>query len=622
MYLPILVAWNSPIGLTHDDIASRLDRTERCTSLSGESERREVHQGKTGFAAWHRPQAALSLNLWQQEAGDRVATCAHLPLGISNVTNLDLTSDQLLLDLANRLIASPTLASNLHPPQIIFCTDPANQRVIIVNDFLGFGRLYQIETPKLSVWSNYLGALLAFFGKVPPPSWEGWASYEALGWFMEHYTPFHDVTVASPSTYIQLDGLSGTSERRNYEGFSRVLSAFAGEADNISLVSQGFGRFFRELDSFTRGPYRLGLSGGRDSRLIAAFALANQVDLAIHTQTPPQLELDLVRELHGRGPELPNWSTSERAAPFEVQNLSERVLAWLVTSGGDTFPTAIMRNAPSELQGNVQSFRLTGAGGEFAHANFYQDADILKRTSDERISAMEKSFFGKAPFLHSRPASFSAELFRGLVGAASKYGLTGFQRLDYFYAFGRFRRWADGNSGIENVLPLLTPEFVSVGLTQRVEEKTSSQLHRQAIERIQPQWAEVPFFHEVSGSSDPRRVTRVGSQPYIWESAAWQEFRELVSDAGHLDDFVDREGLLATLDEYHAAYKRGDVGQTLNRQQNMAYRVLWLSLFPRYVRHLGLLMGGGSGGLGSMCRAGSFEYTEGSSGTIGEGGQE
>lgn len=115
------------------------------------------------------------------------------------------------------------------------------------------------------------------------------------------------MTYVLPGTWLQADMRSGLVERRRFSTDTAGVAVETLPASAIEECGDALMGWWQDLARFTCGPKPLRLSGGRDSREVAAYALASGLEVEISTFSPPSLDADLAAQLVG---------LAERNVPF------------------------------------------------------------------------------------------------------------------------------------------------------------------------------------------------------------------------------------------------------------------------------------------------------------------
>src|SRR5215207_5117062 len=279
-----------------------------------------------GMALWRRDDPRLRWAPWIEDGGTVVAS-TNAVAGWETVTgHVDVA--QAPLELGRALAADPERLAELTPPFVIAVLNSERERLLIVNDFLATARLYEMRTPSGRVWSNRLGALPLFAGGEPGLDPEGWAIHAAAGWFLGTTTPLRGAVKVRPGSAITVEG-SPTGARIRHDETDAVrrlvaprrtsLSKQAAAAADQSVAPS------RSIGSIWSVGPTINLSGGRDSRISAAGAIAAGLDAKFRTMDIEPGEVEAARELLAAAPgsiEL-GVMTMDRGEPDD--SLAERI---------------------------------------------------------------------------------------------------------------------------------------------------------------------------------------------------------------------------------------------------------------------------------------------------------
>jgi hypothetical protein len=151
--------------------------------------------------------------------------------------------------------------------------------VIVTTDMLGAGRVVELRSPVGWVWSNRPVAACLFAGTPVRSSERGWRFIGAVDWAMDDTTAYDGVHAVGAATQIVCDGLTRSVGARD------VLGELAGDPSDDPLAPDGLRHVAdalietaRSVGELWEGRPKLTLSGGRDSRLVAASFIAAEVD--------------------------------------------------------------------------------------------------------------------------------------------------------------------------------------------------------------------------------------------------------------------------------------------------------------------------------------------------------
>ncbi|QLQ38224.1 hypothetical protein [Micromonospora robiginosa] len=446
--------------------------------------------------------------------------------------------------LARRLLAGDDMHRAIVPPFGLLALD--GDRFALQQDWLGMARVFTGAADGVTAWCTRPGLLAAFLHGAPRPDFAGWTSYLLCGHFGGDLSPLADIRLLRPGERV-------TGRRRATGGWQLTTECRyavddvvrAGLAERERPVAE---RLDRAADALTRaveslhrlhdGEVTLGLSGGKDSRLIAATLVAagRTPNLVTHDDTPAEADVarELVRRLRRRGLDLPH-RTVPAAAPADVLGVGLRERARRLAELHDhQFPSTYLVRPPARtrLPETIRPASLTGAAGELAVGYWYPRADADPAPTPEQAGPAR--LLAALPHGAAAPEALAAERDRvaAVLAHARDLGLRDEHLIDYLYLVERMRRWCTSAYTTGMVTPFLAPGFVATTFACGVAEKRARLPHTALIARLVPEWAEVPF---VSAATGPSRATR------IWEGDGVATVAELLDTAhGPLTDLIRR----------------------------------------------------------------------------------
>jgi hypothetical protein len=474
------------------------------------------HQGydgsTVGLHLWDRPDSHCFWPSWH-DAGDLRVASLHTPLGYQRVVG-DVSPYDAPGRLAQAVRRTPASFLELAPPFSMAVLDPAEERLELFTDSIGVGRLFQLRLPDGWVWSNRPVAALLFAGVPAAAAPRGWSFAAACGWFMDDSTPYDGVLAVPGATHIVADG------SRQQRIVSRIETASVWSTDSPETVeetAEALQDVARSVGRLWPGQPTVDLSGGRDSRVVAAAFLAAGVDLKLNSHDAVTGEVEvaesLVRAYPGtvdhvvsrKPPGGPARSQQVKPQPLE---LVERARRWHRYAEG-LRPASYLFHAPPRSLTAVDHLAIGGAGGEVAHGHFYP-ADVLQL--DELPLQPKLRAFGNRLQTRLTPTAGPGEPARAAVAeqiervllTAVHGGIQNATMLDYFYVVERLRRWGTTGERSGIVSPLLVPAFVRAAFALDPAHRVDNALHSALVRRLVPEWADIPFFKPVAAA--PRRA--------------------------------------------------------------------------------------------------------------------
>ncbi len=449
-----------------------------------------------------------------------------LPIGVAGIP------------LARAILSDPLRAvAELRSPMVAGALDKAADRLVVVNDPIGAGRLFETTLAQGRIWSNRAAAGKLFAGAPIEPDREGWELLAAVGWFCGPFTPIKDVRKVAAGSVIEA-GADGVSVRE-----SDVIGGLVAGGDDLASIyaeaaSQAVDQV-RFADSLWRERPVIHLSGGRDSRLVAAAALSAGVDAVFRTSDNTPGEADVARQLVSVAPrpmEHVVAHTEEGDGPQTP--LLDRTLRSQLLHDGMRHASKARRdvNLP---RSRASRATLAGWGGEIAHAFYYQDARQLRKVRRKGRDQVMTRLLESSRKKHGAASAAAYERarveFDSIVAKGEAFGLAGPDLLNWFYLVERFVHRFEIGADSQGVSVYATPGFIRLAFAISPEERISMSAHAELTARLVPEWKDVPFFVPQPGPRPALRRARLWEAPgdaevvaaLIAEGGAWTElFRE------------------------------------------------------------------------------------------------
>lgn len=557
---------------------------QRVADYYGQWSGLDVHHGVDaagiGLHMWESSTSRVDWPAWQiDEASGEAAATTYVPLRGSGEWPSPLS-------LMRSLAQQPRTVVSIAPPWGGALLVPRQEAVHVFNDSLGVGRLFRLDTPHGSFLSNRPAVLPLFAGIRPAASQPGWQFTMGCDWAMGATTGYRDVTAVPPGAHIMLrpakpPTVECLSLQQRLPGLFARRSALS-DPDHLDLVVS-------DLQDAARSVARLwpserptvNLSGGRDSRVVAAAFLTAGVDVRLHTHDAAPGEVDvaasLVSLVQGGVDHHIETSTSARATPVEPAVLP-RAQQWH-RFGESLRPSSFLWHQPPSTLCDVTGLVIGGGGGEVAHGFYYpshstvaswagvSDVDVIVREATEFLDTRLCLRRGLRPKTHTQ----IVDHFHDVLTTAVAAGVSDVRILDYFYLDERLRRWGLIAERLGIVSPLLMPAYVQAALSMRPEERLANQLHLALLDRMIPAWAQVPFYQPTPGTQrSPRRIGAASDAASIAEL--------LASDGPWLRQVKPQR--LAEL------WAQSQAGHTTTSQETLLRRVVWRAGFDAHISNL------------------------------------
>jgi hypothetical protein len=517
-----VIAYVSDRSDDNQRAAASLRRVE--AYYSGLWREEAVHQGHdartVGLHVWDRRKRDCLWPSWQDSGDLRVASL-HAPLGYERIVG-DVPPHDAPGRLARAVLQAPGRFLDLAPPFTMAVLDPADERVELFTDSIGVGRLFQLRLPDGWVWSNRPVAALLFAGVAARVAERGWRYAAACGWFMGDTTPYDGVLAVPGSSRIVAEG----RHRRCTVSRVEISSVWSGSVDAADETAEALRDVARSVDHLWPGRPTVDLSGGRDSRVVAAAFLSAGVDLRLNSYDAVPGELQVAEDLVGLLPfqvEHAVTARTESAQPPQARPappaLVSRALRWHRYADGLRPASYLFHTPPSSLS-IVTHLAIGGAGGEVAHGHFYP-ADVLQLDAlplepklRAFVSRLQNRLVTAAGPSEEARAAVSAQI-EQVLREAIHGGIENATMLDYFYLVERLRRWGTTGERSGVVSPLLIPSFVRGAFALDPAQRLENALHRDLVRRLIPEWADIPFFKPVPAGRGraQARLRRIADAP-------------------------------------------------------------------------------------------------------------
>ncbi|MET8146993.1 hypothetical protein ACIBSW_04230 [Actinoplanes sp. NPDC049668] len=536
----VVLAWFGHRSLPEERIRAARDRFESAVSaLVPETYLRQEFGGADwGVTFLHRSDQGAYR--WPMVATDGPVSALSLGLPVG----ADTAGGPVAL--ARRLLAGADIHRDVVPPFGLIALD-GDQRFAIQQDWIGMCRLFTGAADGITALCSRPSLLTTFLHGTAEPDLDGWASYAVTGHFGGDLSPVRGARLLQPGERVtgrrRPGGGWDVATETRYGVDDLVMSGFAGQGrpteESLDLAAQAITTTAGSISDLYADPITLGLSGGKDSRLIAASLIAGGrlPRFATNEDTAAEGEVarELVRILRDKRGLTPEHRLTRSGAPDDVLRvgLRERT-ARLQRLHDFQFPsTYIGRPAGREqLRDDAIPASFTGAAGELSTGYWYPAAG--GRTPEEEALARLMAAVPKDVVAESATAAERVRI-TGLLDHAKDIGLRDVHLIDYIYLTERVRRWYTSAYSIGMVTPFLSPGFVAATFGLTAEQKRERLLHTSLIGRLVPEWADVPFVSVSTGKSTAAR---------IWDGDGVRTIADLVDTAqGPIAQLIRRDAV-------------------------------------------------------------------------------
>lgn len=408
-------------------------------------------------------------------------------------------------------------------------------------------RVFTGSSGALTAFCTRPTLLAAFLNGNPRPDLDAWASYTLSGNFGGDSSPVAGARLLSPGERVTLRRRAGQgweqTRQIRYALDDLVAAGQAAEGrpleESFALAADAITNTLTSMSHLYDDEITLGLSGGKDSRLIAAAMIAAGMSPRFVTNEDTAAEGEVARELvqilrDKRGLQ-PEHQLQLAGAPGKVLNVGLQERGQRLQRMYDfQFPsTYLVRPAVSDrLITDPRPATLNGAAGELATGYWYPKNDAEGLVSSEEAAIGQ--LLSAVPAGVATESVVTAERARisGLLDRGRELGLHDLRLVDYIYLVERVRRWYTSAYAVGMVTPFLAPGFVAATFALTPQQKRARLLHNGLIERLVPEWAEVRFVSVSTGRSTATR---------IWQGDGLKTMAGLLDTAhGPLTELVHR----------------------------------------------------------------------------------
>ncbi len=495
------------------------------TLLADTYTRRDIVGAGWGITVCHLDRGPFRWPTLDEDA-DVTAVSLGIPVGSAKVDGP--------LGMARRLLGGADVHADIVPPfGLIACEhtqarigqplandarDAADKlaRVVIQQDWLGHCRLFTATAGGVTGFSNRPSLLATFLTGEPKPSSQGWASYIASGHFGGSMSPIEDVRLLHPGERVTCRRAgAGRWSVTNEVRYSADDVVRAGLSDRVGgpetaldRAAAAFTQTIASLADLYDDDIRVGLSGGKDSRVIAAAFLAAGRMPALLTNDDTPAEADTARhlvEIIGRTRGIhPVHDIRPAGAPADVLGvgLLERTVRLQRQFDFQKASSYLVRPAPTvQLPAAMGSVSVTGAAGELATGYWYpasptDSPEAIKKATYHHLLTAVSPGAARADVMASQ-----RDRVTGIIEHAASLGLAGEEVTDYVYLMERMRRWSTSAYAVGLVVPFLTPQVVAATFALTAAEKRERLLHAGLLRRLAPEWVDVPYVSVTTGPS-------------------------------------------------------------------------------------------------------------------------
>jgi hypothetical protein len=554
---------------SEDDLRERFRRVRDHTqTLFSEELIEERAAGQSlGLGLWRREDPRLRADLFHRDSELVAATTS--ALGASD-----------LRDAARALLSAPGEAATFNPPFALGVLDAPQRRLVVVNDVIGTGRLFTLESGAGRIWSNRIGALVAFAGERPAIDRRAWEVLAATGWFLGETTAFERIRQLRGATIVEATAQGDrvtVTETRNLAALEALVRPRRTDLrESARSAASGARELAEGVAANWDCPIRVDLSGGRDSRVSAAAAVACGVSAELRTSDLEHGEVDLVRDLVRAAPRPVDFGVQQPEREPE-DSLAERLAAIHLVHDGMRNPQSLLRTSMPIPHGPLERPVLSGHGGELGHGFYYASTAELRRLRFGRRDALLERLGQAARKNHGAAHESAYEVYLDeaakTLAEGRELGLRGPALLDYYYLAQRLANRSGLTTRNDRWSACSTPAFIRACFDLKPKERLESRLHRLVVAELLPEWADAPYYERPTDAPSTKRLR-------IWEKPGHRE------ELGRIIDSDESWHGLFEPDAVKRAWRSALEGDVHPHWESVFTRIIWRSTFERHAERL------------------------------------
>lgn len=545
------------------DIRSRHAEEHLARVHRGPLRRTAIGDGGSGFLAWELEDDPVDWDYHTIRHGTGVAWL-HVP---SAAAGPESGADPHAL--AQDVFAGRRVPSELGAP---FAVARWSDGVLdIVNDMLGLVRLFHFKFADGDIWTTRAGLAHVFMGAEPVKNPLAWGGMATLSW--------------APM------GVTQMGAGRQLRGGSKIRAGFPGGRRHLS-ETDGFGAWLDEqrhrprppidrtiedmedvMSTARRWPRRpiADLSGGKDSRVVAAVGIRSGAVDAVQTIVTDHGEVETARRLMQhvetdvehlvvprRDPSSPEEDALERVttqhAAWEGRYLAVTAYNAPAFRGFEAVDRAKFNGLGGEAMaggtlGGSWRERLVGAPADLAGQRLVAEAHLGKEVTAETKAMVAESV--------RQYVDFSADM-----GIHTADGV-----MDVFYLLDKMPNWSNTFTVPSTICPLFAASLLTSAAQTIGAPVPYGELHRRLLRAAIPGWADVPFY---------KPTPQKRAVPFIWDNGDWAQIRGYVLSNLDRPSSYDADAVVGTVQHI-------DGGGGTKRDEVFVQRLVWELTFDAHV---------------------------------------
>lgn len=398
---------------------------------------------------------------------------------------------------------SPGFLSEIENYSGVFCGFHVNDAGgTIFSDPFSLGSIYHSVADGYEVYSSRAAVaahLVSGPGRSPrrDPRGSGWLAFAHV--VVDDITTFAGVEALPESTRVRLDANGASTWSEIVHPADRIQGTLE-PSDAVDLIWEDLTAEVRALAEMDGFPLVVGLTGGKDSRLILAIALASGVakDMSWFTSGPPDLGdvqvADRLRATFGlETPRKREWEPDPLGWDRHGSDLWETYRRFTsMTSGMQTLWSSRRAKAP------LQRVTVTGQGGEALSTNYPGSS---KFTDPSQLHSFFRSGqkFGQASLIRPSVREYYELATDEMIDSIWSRSNDVRDAVDRSYMRIRSRKWFGIDMEVDRasrIAPLFGAPSIAAAFSLGPELRQAQYVHFEIMRRVDTRLLEIPFVED------------------------------------------------------------------------------------------------------------------------------
>lgn len=499
-----------------------------------------------GFAAlelpvpnWKRP--------FLENDGESWAFAVEYPLNLDSVLRRAGSFGPCPLIRLSRLLEDdpkPRLC-DLAPPVCMVWSSRDGSQIFVQNDAMGQAQLYEYRDHRIWAISNRILGFQAL-GIPIRPSREEWAARAALGWFPLDMSGYRGIRHVAAGTQFQVG--SGGVGASTIDALSSWLAPTEqlSEGDWLEIARQSLKNLLQDAAPYWETP-DAGLTGGWDSRACVSSLRVLGADFRARVKGHPDSPDAKAAQELARIAGVDLVLESEAELPGEnADDCRRSILLSLLWQAGhaDTEKHKTMFAKGRQLK--EAKINVMGQHGELGRGSLYAESMRTMRAMGTAVSgfhiakAFPDAVLDRAPVLIRKDLRECVrETVQRAIAGAETYGLSGLNRLDYFYLMECTRRRSGGSLNGQTglvIAPFLNPDFIRACFARCNLDKVKSVFHKHIVSCNTPDWADYPYVKKRASTNPAMLYYDLHA---YWKTTGAAVVQEAIAAGGFWTDVFD-----------------------------------------------------------------------------------